>query len=47
MEMEAHNEDQLHKPFSHEFILMAHERWSRKKSGNLGHTGFPTCTSER
>lgn len=47
MEADERNEDQLHKPFSGEFILIAPERRSRKWTGDLGRTDFPTCVSNR
>lgn len=42
LETEDRNEDQLHKPFSGEFILIAPERRSRRKTGDLGHIAFPS-----
>lgn len=42
METEDRNEDQLHKPFRGEFILISPERWSRKKTGDLGHMQTPS-----
>ncbi len=40
-------EDQLHKPFSGEFILTAPERQSRKKTEDLVHINLPTCVLEQ